>query len=573
MDNYTTKIIGLSVLLLSTQPYAATISLIPSSNNLILGEAFFVDVKISETAVNTAIGNYDLDVNFNPLVLSTNGNNVTLGNQLQQSGIASLQNIRLEGGKLNISEISLNDAKVLKSLQDSEFTAAILNFTATAAGTSPLTVSVNSLGNQDGKKINGLTSRSKVIRVHDLSVLPKPQIEIWKVLNRICEGSAVSSQDRRLSSGQRELMNISCQLTQDQELESRDLGSALQNLAAEESISMGNMAVRSVIQRTQMLRSRLLALRRINSDEEKENEEGGGAGDDISLAMSERLSGFVNASGHFGDTDETEREVGTSFNKEEIILGVDYRFSEQFISGLAFTYANANSNIQKSINVSGGKTAEQGYTGTIYSSYYVDNFYVDSVFSYTNRDYDLDRNIVISSQNLQRKATADTESDQYSASLALGYNWHSHGFDVNPYAQASYSRLEIDGYRENGAQGLNLNVDNQNIDSLESVVGVQLAYAWSQSFGVLRPYVNAEWHHEFKENVRALKTSYVNDINSTQNILQLQNDSPDRDFGTVGIGVSGVFKGSVQAFTAFEALVGKNDTSSYQVTVGVRLAF
>lgn len=571
MNNYQSKIVGLSALLLSAQPYAATIFLTPSSNNLILGDSLSVDLHITEKGNHTAIGNYDFDVNFNPAVLNTNNSNVSISTQLQQSGIASLQNIGIKDGRLNISEVSLNDASILNSSQSDDLTVATLNFTATTAGTSPLGVSVNSLGDQDGKRIQGITQTPHVIRVHDLSQLSTLQVNSWRTLNSICGGNS----DERLTENQRDLVNVSCRLTQDQELESQELGSALQNIAGEETITLANMAVRSVIQRSQMLRSRL-ALRRGNNNQAEDDEKliGGGAGDDNSnLALSERLSGFVNASGSFGETDQTEREAGTHVNKEDITFGVDYQFNEQFVSGLAFTYANANANVQKSANVSGGKTAEHGYTGSIYSSYYVDDFYVDGVFSYTKRDYDIDRNIVIPSQNLRRKATADTESDQYSASFALGYNWHSHGFNVNPYAEASYSKLEIDSYSEKGAQGLNLNVEDQNIESLESVVGVQLTYAWSQPFGVVSPYVNAEWHHEFKEDVRAIKTSYVNNINSSKNILQLRNDSPDRDFATIGVGVSGIFKGGVQAFTAFETLVGQNNTSSYQFTAGVRLAF
>lgn len=578
MNNYKTKIIGLSALLLSTQSYAVTFSLSPSATNLTLGESLSIDVNVSDVTQNTAIGNYDLDVGFNSSVLNIGEGQVAFGTQLQQLGISSLKNISLEGGVLNISEVSHNDAKVLNSLQSDEFTVATLDFTTTNTGTSPLNVLVNSVGNQDGRRIKNESLLSRVvkpesIRVHDLSSLPAQQKDSWKTLNRICRGNALSVEGGESSSNRRDLANISCQLTHGPDLENNDLESALQNIAAEESNIISNMAVRTVTQNTAMVRTRLAQRRSHNGSMISSDLIGGGAGDDTSLGMSERLSGFVNASGHFGETDETENEVGTTFNKEDVTLGVDYQFNEQFVSGLAFTYSHANANVQKSASVSGGKMAEQGYTGTIYSSYYVDNFYLDGIFSYTKRDYDLDRNIVIASQNLNRKATADTESDQYSASLALGYNWNSHGVDVSPYAQVSYSRLEIDSYSERGAQGLNLNVGNQNIDSLESVVGVQLAYAWSQSFGVLRPYVNAEWHHEFKEDTRAIKTSYANDINSAQNILQLRNDGPDRDFATIGVGVSGVFKESIQAFTAFEALVGQSNTSSYQFTVGVRLAF
>jgi outer membrane autotransporter protein len=147
------------------------------------------------------------------------------------------------------------------------------------------------------------------------------------------------------------------------------------------------------------------------------------------------------------------------------------------------------------------------------------------------------------------------------------------GFDLNPFAQVSYTRLEIDSYSERGAGGLNLNIDNQDVESLESILGARLAYVWSQPFGVLMPQFRAEWHHEFKENSRAIKTSFVNDINNTQNILNVRNDKPDRDFAIIGIGLSGVFQGGLQIFAAFETLLAQEDTSSHKFTAGLRLPF
>ena len=126
MNNYQSKIVGLSALLLSAQPYAATIFLTPSSNNLILGDSLSVDLHITEKGNHTAIGNYDFDVNFNPAVLNTNNSNVSISTQLQQSGIASLQNIGIKDGRLNISEVSLNDASILNSSQRGRLEKAVM---------------------------------------------------------------------------------------------------------------------------------------------------------------------------------------------------------------------------------------------------------------------------------------------------------------------------------------------------------------------------------------------------------------------------------------------------------------
>ncbi len=594
MNKFKTGLITIPGLLLSTQIQAISLGFFPSTANLTAGDPFSVDLRLSDVGANQAVGDYDFDINFESNALSINQGDVVFGNQLQQSGVSSLQSVTVGNGQVSIAEVSLNDASILNALQSDDFTVATLNFTAEQTGVSQLGVSVNALGTQDGIAIaaGGLNPGNlgvARIRVRDLSRLTDLQRESGRVVRNVCNGF-MSNQGAR-TADQQDLANVTCGLVSNINISDEALGSAYQNLAGEETFAAANMAISSVIGHTHMLRTQLANRR--NASKIKDLSEfastengyltlaalglngatGGSAGNSNSLAYSERLSGFIDASANFGETDQTAREVSTHFNKEEVTVGMDYRFTEQFVSGLAVTYSNAVANFQKSFDVSGGQAAEQGYAGSVYSSYYLDNLYVDGIFSYTRRDYDIERNTAISSQNLSRKAKGDTESDQYSASLALGYNLDLQGFDLNPYAQVSYTRLEIENYSERGAQGLNLNIESQNVESLESVLGGRLAYAWSHTFGVILPQLRAEWHHEFKENSRTLKTSYVNDINNTQNILRVRNDNPDRDFAVVGVGVSGVFRGGLQVFTAFETLLAQEDTSSHKFTAGFRLAF
>ncbi|MEE9423897.1 MAG: autotransporter domain-containing protein [Methylococcales bacterium] len=590
MNMYKTGIITIPALLLSSQLHAVTLGFFPSTANVTSGSPFSVDLRISDIDNNTAIGDYDFDINFSSSVLSIGEGDVTFGNQLQQSGVASLQSVNIENGQLNISEVSLNDRGVLNASQGDEFTVATLNFTADAPGVSQLGVSVNALGNQTGSPVDSVVSPA-TINVQNLTEFTALQRESGQALNNVC----LANQGTVANADQQNLADVSCALASNTGgLESEALGSAYQNLAGEETTAPANLALKAVISQTNMLRSQLANRRLQNTNKtsksilnalqqgngflslaalDLEGASGGSAGDDESLASSERLGVFIDATANFGETDQTDREDATHFNKEEVTLGVDYQFTNQFVTGLAVTYSNANANFQKSINVSGGKTAEEGISGSVYSTYYLDDFYVDGIFTYTKRDYDIERNIVIPSQNLRRRAKGDTESDQYAASLGLGYNLQMQGFDLNPFAQVSYTRLEIDGYNESGAGGLNLNIDDQDVESLESVLGARLAYAWSHAYGVLMPQFRAEWHHEFKENSRTINTSFVNDINSNQNVMQIRSDSPDRDFAIIGVGLSGVFQGGLQVFGAFETLLAQRNTSSHKFTAGLRLAF
>ncbi|MEE9411941.1 MAG: autotransporter domain-containing protein, partial [Methylococcales bacterium] len=585
---YKTGIITIPALLLSTQLQAVTLGFFPSTANVTPGSPFSVDLRISDIDANTAIGDYDFDINFDSSLLSIATDDVVFGNQLQQAGVDSFRSVSVVSGQLNISEVSLNDAAVLNAMQSDEFTVATLNFTAEedTPGSGQLGLTVNALGNQAGSPV--ASTVNPPIRVSGLTSL---QSESARVLDNVSAG--FNANQGVLSDNQQELAAISSLLSGDTGLSSEALSSAYQNIAGEETTAPANMALKSVISQSQLLRTQLANRRNSNRNEASgpnlsalqnngyltlaalgvEGIADDSVSDDDSLASTERLGGFIDATANFGETDQTDREDATHFNKEEVTLGVDYQFTDQFVSGLAVTYSNANANFQKSINVSGGKAAEEGYSGSIYSTYYLDDFYVDGIFTYTKRDYDIERNIVIPSQSLRRQAKADTESDQYAASLGLGHNLQLQGFDLNPFAQVSYTRLEIDGYNESGAGGLNLNVDNQDVESLESVLGARLAYAWSHAYGVLMPQFRAEWHHEFKENSRTINTSFVNDINSNQNVMQIRSDAPDRDFAIIGIGLSGVFQGGLQVFGAFETLLAQQDTSSHKFTAGLRLAF
>lgn len=597
MRNYKTGIITIPALLISTQLNAVTLGFSPPTANVTPGSSFPVELRISDIDPNTAIGDYDFDITFDSSVISIGEGNVVFGNQLQQGVDNSfLQAVNVGNGQLNISEVSLVDADNINAIQQQgEFTVATLNFTAAdTPGVSQLgVVSVNALGNQTGSPITPApTLNSARISVDALSTLTPLQQESRRGLDSVCNG--LSAAQLPANSVSQDLANVSCGLTRNTgEISDEALGSAYQNIAGEETTAPATLAVKAIISQTHMLRSQLASRRNSYRDDtnqpilnalqgdgflslaalDLEGASGGSAGDDESIASSERLGVFIDATANFGETDQTKRENATHFNKEDVTLGVDYQFTDQFVTGLAVTYSNANANFQKSVNVSGGKTGEEGISGSLYSTYYLDDFYVDGIFTYTRRDYDIERNIVIPSQNLRRKAKADTESDQYAANLGFGYNLQMQGFDLNPFAQVSYTRLEIDSYDETGAGGLNLNVEDQDVESLESVLGARLAYAWSHAYGVLLPQFRAEWHHEFKENSRTINTSFVNDISGNQNVMQVRSDSPDRDFAIIGIGLSGVFQGGLQVYGSFETLLAQKATSSHKFTAGLRLAF
>jgi hypothetical protein len=208
MSNYKTGIITIPALLLGSQLHAVTLGFFPSTANVTAGSPFSVDLRISDIDNNTAIGDYDFDINFSSSVLSIGEGDVTFGNQLQQSGVASLQSVNIGNGQLNISEVSLNDQGVLNTSRSDEVTVARLNFTAgDTPGVSQLGISVNALGNQNGSPVSVDNINPATIRVEALSELTTLQRESSQVLSNVC-----SDNQGALNAGQQDLTVVSCGL-------------------------------------------------------------------------------------------------------------------------------------------------------------------------------------------------------------------------------------------------------------------------------------------------------------------------------------------------------------------------
>lgn len=347
---------------------------------------------------------------------------------------------------------------------------------------------------------------------------------------------------------------------------SAKLGAALQNVATEEMGTPSRISTNTLSGQVAAINSRLLGLHKLNL--------GGGSGDDAGSLLSNRLSTFVNGVGGFGDIKASTQEDAANFNNAGVILGADYRITDHFLLGMAGGYTGMNADFIKNINVAGGSIAADIFNISLFSSYDIKDFYVDGSFSYGWSDYDVIRHVVIDpsiSQGVDRVATSNPNGDQYSTVLGLGYNFHQAALNVSPFVRFNYFHGQIDRYSEQGAQGLNLTVDKQNFESLQSNVGGQVSYAFSQSFGVITPQISFSYNHEFLNNSRNINAQYSADPYG--NKLSAVTNSPDRDFFILGAGVSSVLRGGVQLFFNYQALLGYDRVTSHGFTGGVRLEF
>lgn len=296
-----------------------------------------------------------------------------------------------------------------------------------------------------------------------------------------------------------------------------------------------------------------------------------------------RLGLFLNGTYATGDKDATRLEPGFDFDSWGVIGGADYRFTDNLFLGLALGYSWTDADIDNDA----GDVDNDGWAISAYGTYYVNNFYFNAIGTYANKDYNINRNLIYTVEAVSpdtgtttvvQRFKADPDSDEYSFSIGGGYDFNFKKFTLSPYARLDYLNIKINAYAEKQAIpntdpgfGLALAVDQQRIKSFTSNLGGQVYRDFGAGKSVLTPYLRAEWVHEFDNDSRNIKASFINvPFGTTGNTIIIPTDDPDRDFFNFGLGLSATFPRGIMAFADWQTILGLSDVTLNQITLGLR---
>ncbi|MDO8843638.1 MAG: autotransporter outer membrane beta-barrel domain-containing protein [Methylicorpusculum sp.] len=291
---------------------------------------------------------------------------------------------------------------------------------------------------------------------------------------------------------------------------------------------------------------------------------GGAAGDDFGLGG--KLGVWLNMNIQVGDVDNSFDQVGFNFDNYGFTGGADYKLTDELVVGAAFSYLSSNSEFGRNQ----GNTTTDTYTGSIYGTYYFwDNFHLDAIASYGGSDYETTRKITYLSVNTQ--ANAAPGGNQQSYSLGIGYDFAFGALTATPYFRGNYLGVAVDSYRETGGQGWGMAFSDQTIDSWTTTLGAESSYAFSLPFGVVLAQVRAEWHHQYKDGSRNIGASFIDDPSGQR--FNVVTQSGDRNFATLGTGLSGQFADGLSGFVSYDVMLGYQDISSHSINLGARMEF
>ncbi len=309
------------------------------------------------------------------------------------------------------------------------------------------------------------------------------------------------------------------------------------------------------------------ALDRMPAAEQEEEGSGGGGGQ--RPAGGSRLGLFVSGKISIGDRPTSEREAGFDFETLGLTAGLDYRFSEGLIGGLAVGYLDTDTETAGD----GGRLDVRGYSLSAYGTYYAGDFFVEGVLGHGRNRYDQVRNVDLP-QTFQGQsrfvARGSADGEQLSLSLGGGYEAAFGATAVGGFGRLTWVDAEIDALVERGAGPFNLRISDQTVESLQSEAGLDVAHAISLSWAVLSPTLRLSYLHEFRDDSRLIRGSFVED--ATGVTFTVPTESPDRDFFKLSAGFTATFIRGRSAFLLYDRDLGREDLNVYAISLGLRLA-
>jgi outer membrane autotransporter protein len=140
-------------------------------------------------------------------------------------------------------------------------------------------------------------------------------------------------------------------------------------------------------------------------------------------------------------------------------------------------------------------TDSNTYAATAYIGHEQGPWFVEGDLSIAWSDYSESRSVMVPG-TIDSTAQGSYTGQAYTAFATTGYRLFAQGFTVTPLVSLQYTHMNLDSYTENGADPLNLNVNSQSYDFLESALGVTAARAFSAGGGTYVPEVHFKWYHE-----------------------------------------------------------------------------
>jgi outer membrane autotransporter protein len=211
---------------------------------------------------------------------------------------------------------------------------------------------------------------------------------------------------------------------------------------------------------------------------------------------------------HQGQTKSRQPSYHTSTGGGMIGLDVELPADVCLGAGGGYTYSDVEWNHDR------GQGNINSYYGGLYGTWVSDLpvFAEFSAFGASNhyRASRLIKYANIPTFPINRKAASSHNGAEVASHLGFGYIYRSSEFDFSPFANVDYIYLHEKGYREHGAQSLDLRIKEKNSDLLRYEVGAAFSFCFSAyEEGTISPDIKLSWVREERFKGRKTEASFI----------------------------------------------------------------
>ena len=203
-----------------------------------------------------------------------------------------------------------------------------------------------------------------------------------------------------------------------------------------------------------------------------------------------RGGAWVKGFGYFGNQAAENSFLGYDSSTYGTMIGYDVPLDPETRAGLGVGYARSTID---------GKTFVANadidtYQATAYASHEQGPWFAEGDLSFGWNDYSGNRSVLF--PGVSSAAHANYDGQSYTGFATAGYHFFTQGFTVTPLASLQYTHLNLDGYKESGAGIIDLNVNSQQYDFVESGLGLKVAHPFVYDNGTYVPEMHFKWLHE-----------------------------------------------------------------------------
>jgi uncharacterized protein YhjY with autotransporter beta-barrel domain len=305
------------------------------------------------------------------------------------------------------------------------------------------------------------------------------------------------------------------------------------------------------------------------------------AGQDAELASLGATSVFASFDWLRERQTATEFEDGRHSTGYNGLVGIDRRFGEKALAGIAFRYAEQSGTFD-----SGGDFSVHTPGVRLYGSWLpVDGFFLDGAIGFDRRGLDTQRVVAlkvltygapgfppnVSYNPAPASADSTTHEQDLGGELHAGYDVSLGSVTIGPRASVTFAHSDLDPYTESGDTPMTLAVNEQTRISLRSQLGFQLTNAFKLPTAVVVPQLNVEWLHEYRDSQQMLSAHFAEDLRPDPVELHFLNNPPDRDWFVIRVASVVVLPHGFSAFAAAERTAGNLYIQHIQASLGVRM--